>query len=101
MANAYSGWVGMSYSTSAVIVMANYPVEMRGTPTLTISAASDFTITTGNVNGTGSTFTFQQANNQSARIAIDLTTAPFSGSNVPVVLLAANANARLNFLSEL
>jgi len=101
VSNAYSGWVGFSYSTSAVVIMAHYPVEMRGTPTMTTSTASDFGVTTGNIGGIASSIAFQLANNQSARLAVVLTTAIFSGSNVPAVLTANSVNARLYFLSEL
>jgi len=99
-ADAATGWSGSAADNNSALVVGSFPVRMRGVPTFTASAASDFTATTGAATGTGSAISASNLGTESAVITLDVSTTPFVAANA-ILLVGANANARLTFAAEL
>jgi hypothetical protein len=98
--DVFVGGCGAAYSTTAGIVAIQFPVRMRALPTVSVSAAGDFVLTTGTANNTPTSIIGEQVNLTSGRLNATGGAASLT-ANDATMLTAGNANARMTFASEL
>jgi hypothetical protein len=93
---------GPAYSaTGAVIIGGTHPMQMRTTPTLSLSAFSDWSISSGTAGYTVTSV--NSTTGMSPRVwaaQLDASTGAFTANN-PIFIVSLNTNSRLYMTSEL
>lgn len=93
-------WMGQAYTTSAAFIQVQYPVTMRATPTLEISAAADFGLTSASgANVISSAVTLGTSSSKMARL--DVSGPASLAAGIATVLICQSANSKLAFNARL
>ncbi len=94
-------YTGVFYNTASAALFVGTKVTMRTTPTVALSANSDWILTTGNANSVVTAISTDQGGKDSIRVLLTGTGTPYTANTSAALSANTTSNARFSLSAEL